>query len=195
MNKSKKRSWRTVCLILGCILIAGALVTMVWWQVSAEIYANRIYNYLEKISQIIPPPQSAVLENRSDDRMPSLCVDGNDFIGILEFQEAGCAFPVGGSWGKSDQFPCHYYGSIYDGSMVIGATNQRGQIAFAKDLSVGDTIFLADMTGNRYRYSVTDIIYSDHANNDVLISGSDDLTLFIKNIYAFDYIIVKCNAD
>ncbi len=195
MNKSKKRSLRKLCLALGCILIVSALVTMVWWQVSAEIYANRIDDYLEKIWQIIPPPQAAVLENRTDNRMPSLCVDGNDFIGVLEFQETGCSFPVGGNWGKSDQFPCHYYGSIYDGSLVVGATNQRGQLAFAKELSVGNTIFFTDMTGNRYRYSVTDIIYCDHANNDVLISVSDDLTLFIKNIYAFEYMIVKCNAD
>ncbi len=195
MNKLKKVSLRTVCLVIGCILVIGALTTMVWWQVSANIFADRINGYLDTITKLMPPTQSAVLENRTDNRMPSLSVDNNDFIGILEFQEAGCSFPVGGNWGKSNQFPCHYYGSIYDGSLVIGATNQRGQLAFAKDLSVGDTIFLSDMTGNRYRYSVSDIVYRDHANNDVLISESDDLTLFIKNIYAFEYIIVKCNVD
>lgn len=194
MNKLKKISLRTVCLVLGCLLIAGALVAVVWWQVSAKIYADRINGYLDTLTKLMPPSQSAVLESRTDNRMPSAHVDGNDFIGILEFQETGCAFPVGGNWGKSEQFPCRYYGSVYDGSLVIGATNQSGQITFAKELSVGNTIFLTDMTGNRYRYSVTDIVYRDHANNDVLISQSDDLTLFIKNIYAFEYMIVKCNA-
>ena len=194
MNKKKKLSPRTVCLVLGGILIAGALAIMVWWQVSAEIYADRIDGYLEKITELMPQPQPAVPENRTDNRMPFLRVDANDFVGILEFQETGCSFPVGGNWGKSNQFPCRYYGSIYNGSMVVGATNQRGQLAFAKEISVGNTIFFTDMTGNRYRYSVTDIIYCEHANNDVLISESDDLTLFIKNIYAFEYIIVKCNA-
>ncbi len=195
MNKLKKISLRTVCLVLGCLLIAGALVTVVWWQVSAKIYADRINGYLDTLTKLMPPPQSAVLENRTDNRMPSLSVDGNDFIGILEFQGTGCSLPVGSNWGKSDRFPCRYYGSVYDGSMVVGATNQKGQLTFVKELSVGNTIFFTDMTGSRYCYSVTDIIYCDHANNDVLISESDDLILFIKNIYAFEYIIVKCNAD
>ena len=125
--------------------------------------------------------------------MPSLNVDGNDFVGILEFEEAGCSFPVGSDWGKSQQFPCRYYGSVYDGSLVVGATNQNGQITFVKELSVGDTIYFTDMTGNRYRYSITDIIYRDHADNGDLISDTVDLSLFIKNIYAFEYIIIKCN--
>lgn len=195
MNKSPKISLISICFILGCILITGAVALLIWWQVSAGIYASRIDDYLEKLTSLMPPLQSAVPEERTDSRMRSLKVDGNDFIGILEFEEAGCSFPVGRDWGKSAQFPCRYYGSIYDSSLVVGATNQSGQITFVKELSVGDTIYFADMTGNRYRYSITDIIYRDHADNEELITDAVDLSLFIKNIYSFEYIIIKCNIE
>lgn len=195
MNKFGKKSLRNGCFTLGCILMVGAVALLIWWQVSAGIYADRIGDYLEKITSLIPPPQSAVPEERTDSRMPTLEIGGNDFIGILEFEEAGYSFPVGGDWGKSDQYPCRYYGSVYDGSLVVGATNQKGQITFAKELSVGNTIYFTDMTGNRYRYLITDIVYRDHADNEVLISDTVDLSLFIKNIYGFEYIIIKCNIE
>ena len=55
-------------------------------------------------------------------------------------------------------------------------------------------LYITDMTGNRFSYTVTDIRYSNHADNDALYNKAD-LTIFVKNIYALEYIILHCTAS
>lgn len=181
-------------LLLGILLIVGSLALLLWWQISIGNAAHRMDTYVAKLTERMPAPEPAILEERADNRMPSLRVDGNDFIGLLEFEGMAKVFPVGGDWSGNGQFPSRYWGSIYDGSLVIGASNQRGQINFAKALMNGDRVFLTDMTGNRYSFYITDIFYRKQADNEDLISEESDLTLFVKNIYGFEYIIIRCNA-
>ena len=44
-----------------------------------------------------------------------------------------------------------------------------------------------------YSYVVTDIRYENHADQVALHREESALTLFIKNIYAFEYLIIYCN--
>ena len=99
------------------------------------------------------------------------------------------------SWGSAGKYPCRFSGSIYDGSLQIGATTQQGQYDFYREISVGDAVLFTDMEGNRFSYTVTDIRYEKHADQAALQREDAALTLFIKNIYAFSYIIIYCNAS
>ena len=76
---------------------------------------------------------------------------------------------------------------------MIGASSQKGQYDFYREISVGDELFFTDMTGNRYAYTVKSIIYRTHADRAALNSEESALTLFIKNAYAFEYILVFCD--
>ena len=76
--------------------------------------------------------------------------------------------------------------------MQIGGTSQKGQYDFYRDISVGDSLFFTDMEGNRYSYEVKDIRYEDDADQSTLDFEEASLTLFIKNVYAFEYIVVNC---
>ena len=125
--------------------------------------------------------------------MPALSIEGTDFIGILELPSHGSALPVCADWGKPSRYPCRFSGSIYDGSIQIGGTSQKGQYDFYREISVGDSLFFTDMTGNRYAYTVTAIRYETHADQDALAREDASLTLFIKNIYAFEYMIIFCD--
>jgi len=49
------------------------------------------------------------------------------------------------------------------------------------------------MEGNRYAYSVTDVRYEKNANHAALQRKESSLTLFIKNVYALEYIIIFCD--
>ena len=49
------------------------------------------------------------------------------------------------------------------------------------------------MEGNRYSYTITDLRYEQHADQAALRQKDAALTLFIKNVYAFDYLILYCN--
>jgi hypothetical protein len=77
--------------------------------------------------------------------------------------------------------------------MQIGGTSQAGQYAFYREISVGDTVCFTDMEGNRFAYSVTDVRYEKRADQAALQRKEAALTLFIKNVYAFEYIIVFCD--
>ena len=50
------------------------------------------------------------------------------------------------------------------------------------------------MAGNRYAFTVTELHYEEHADQTALQREDAALTLFIKNMYAFEYIVVFCDA-
>ena len=78
--------------------------------------------------------------------------------------------------------------------MQIGGTSQKGQYDFYRDISVGDRVFFTDMEGNRFSYTVTDIRYEKNAAVSTLQRKEASLTLFIKNVYAFEYVVIYCNV-
>ena len=79
--------------------------------------------------------------------------------------------------------------------MQIGATSQKGQYDFYREISVGDTVIFTDAEGNRYTYTVTNLQYESHADQIALNREESALTLFIKNVYAFEYLIVFCDIS
>ena len=97
-------------------------------------------------------------------------------------------------WGESDQYPCRFFGSIYDGTLHIGATSQKGQYDFYREISVGDIVYFTDIEGNCYTFEVTGLRYQKHADQEALQQEESALTLFIKNLYAFEYLVVYCNV-
>ena len=78
--------------------------------------------------------------------------------------------------------------------MQIGATSQKGQYDFYREVSVGDSVFFTDMEGNRFSYTVMDIRYEKHADQAILQREDSALTLFVKNVYALEYIVIFCDT-
>ena len=175
-----------------CLLIAAAAV-LLWWQLGIQDAAQKAESYVHIIRTQTPEPQSAVPEKRQDNTMAALSIDYTDFVGILEMPGYGLSLPVCEDWGETAKYSCRFSGSIYDRSIQIGATTQKGQLDFYRDLSVGDAVYFTDMEGNRFSYEITDIRYQRHADQAALQQKNADLTLFIQNIYAMEYIILFCN--
>lgn len=125
--------------------------------------------------------------------MPVLSVDGINFAGILEMPKYSSALPVCADWGSLFNYPCCLSGSVYDRTIQIGSTSQKGFYDFYREISVGDTLFYTDMEGNRFSYTVTGIRHAQHADQSTLRQSDADLTLFIQNIYAFEYILIFCS--
>ena len=126
--------------------------------------------------------------------MSVLSVDGTDFVGIVEFPHYESALPVCADWGGISKFPCRFSGSIYNGTMQIGATTQKGQYDFYRELSVGDTVSYIDVEGNRYTFTITSLRYEKHADQAALQHEDAPLKLFVKNIYSFEYLIIFCDV-
>ena len=125
--------------------------------------------------------------------MSVLSIDGVDFVGILEVPKFGSALPICADWGKVSQYPCRLGGSVYDRTIQIGGTSQKGQYDFYREISVGDAVYFTDMEGNRYSYQVTDIHYAKHADQTALQREDAALTLFVQNVFALEYIVIFCN--
>ena len=193
MKKQTNRIAYRLCIGLGAGLLTVAAVALAIWQWNIHTWEQKAQSYVSTITAQIPAPQNAVPEERSDNAMPVLSIDGVDFVGILEMPRYGSALPVGADWGNVSENPCLFDGSVYDRTIQIGATTQVGQYDFYREISVGDSVFFTDMEGNRFSYEVTDIHYAKHADQAALRREDAALTLFIKNVYSFEYIVIFCN--
>ena len=183
-----------ICILTGVCLLVVAMGILVFWQWSIHHSAAKANYYVTALHAVIPTPQSAVPEERRDNTMSTLSIDGIDFVGLLEIPRYGSALPVCANWGTPAKYPCQFYGSIYDRTMQIGGTSQAGQYDFYREISVGDAVYFTDMEGNRFAYSVTDVRYEKSANQAALQREEASLTLFVKNVYAFEYIIIFCDV-
>ena len=185
---------QTLCIVLGTCLLVGAVVMLGVWRWNISNAEKLMPYYADTILDLIPEPEHAVPEERRDNTMSVLSIDGIDFVGIVEFPGYGSMLPVCAAWGKTTKYPCYFSGSVYDGTLQIGATTQKGQYDFYRELSLGDTVLFTDMEGNCYTYAITGLHSAKHVDQAALQREDAQLTLFIKNIYSFDYLIIYCNV-
>ena len=194
MRKQKRGAVRRICVLTGIGLMVAAAAVLIYWQWSIRAAERQAEDYVHTLRALLPEPQGAVPEPRRDNAMPVLSLEGTDFVGILELPRHGSVLPVCADWGQPSQYPCRFSGSVYDGSMQIGGTSQKGQYDFYREISVGDHLYFTDMEGNRYAYAVTDLHYEKHADQFALGRKEAALTLFVKNVYAFEYIVIFCDT-
>jgi sortase A len=185
---------RKICIWVGVCLLIVAMATLALWRWNIDRSEKRSQYYVDTLQALIPQPQNAVPEERRDNTMSVLSVDGTDFAGVIELPRYESVLPVCADWGKASQYPCRFSGSIYNSTMQIGATTQKGQYDFYRELSVGDQVIYTDVEGNRYTFSITSLRYEKHADQAALRREEAPLTLFVKNIYSFEYLIVSCNV-
>lgn len=183
-----------ICLIVGISLFLTAVATFLLWQWKISDAEQRAKDYVQTLSAVLPESQNAVPEARRDNQMSVYSLDGTDFVGILEMPRYNSALPVAADWGNPVNYPCLFRGSIYDGTLQIGATTQGGQYDFYREISVGDTVCFTDVEGNRYSLQVTELRYESTADQTTLTRTPAALTLFLKNIYDFEYLILSCNV-
>ena len=191
---SRNNIIRKVFILAGFCLIAGALILLFVWQWNIHRSQQTAKELVRVIQEQIPEPQGAVLEERRENAMATLSVNGTDFVGLLELPQYESILPICANGEKTAKYPCRLSGSVYDRTLQIGATSQKGQYDFYRDISVGDPVFFTDMEGNRYAYTVTDVRNEKNADQATLQRKEASLTLLIKNVYAFEYIVLYCDV-
>lgn len=194
MRISKKRVVQKICVCIGIAFLTAAIVFLFLWRWNINKSEKQIEKYVHTLQNIIPQPQDATVEERKNNDMSVVSIDGTDFLGIIEMPRYNSALPVCASWGSISKYPCCFNGSIYDGTIQIGATTQKGQYDFYSELSLGDTIIYTDMEGNRYTFGITRLRNEKNINQATLNRNESDLTLFIKNIYSFEYLVAFCEV-
>jgi len=183
--------------ILGIGLILCSFMLLIGSGIYGKRAASKAIEIVEKIEVLLPSRVEGSEEDYINIQMPVLQIDGHNFSGLLEVPSFGVTLPVYDAWEDSmiRKFPCRFSGSVYDGSMVVGGADQTGQFDFCSKLDLGAYIQMTDMTGARFDYMVTKIERSKKADAESLIMDKVDLTLFVRDRYSLDYIVVRCCAE
>ena len=112
--------------------------------------------------------------------MPTMEIDGNEYIGYLEIPTIGITLPVMSDWSYPQLrvAPCRYWGSAYDDSLVIMAHNYDRHFGRIATLEIGDPVQFVDCDGNIFRYVVASHEQLERYDVQEMLTESWDLTIF-----------------
>ncbi len=190
----KKGNLSGLLIALGIGLVALSAGMLIFSQVSQKMAADQARKLVVQLRQLMPAVQEASPDDRINVEMASMEVDGANFCGILEIPAYNADLPIGASWNTKTlrRYPCRLTGGIYNGSLILGGSDNAGQLDFMQQITGGEKVYVTDMTGNRYRCAVSDVYRTKSVTTEYLMELDADLVLFAKNTYSLDYTLVLC---
>lgn len=198
---------RKICMVSGLLLIAAALCLFVYNKREAESAAQTAEQALQEISDVphvLEQPQESEIHSIIPDyisnptmEMPTVEVDGNFYIGILEIHALELSLPVISEWNDTrlKQAPCRYKGSVYLDNLIIAGHNYKKHFGDLKNLQIGDTITFTDMDEHCFSYTVTALEELDGTAIEAMESGDWDLTLLTCTIGGKKRVTVRCKKN
>lgn len=185
---------------LGLLLIVAALSLAgynVWDEKRADEAVIVALDELEpRILEAAPMPEGMIPDYLLNPRMdmPTMEIDGWDYIGYLEIPSLGLDLPVMSEWSypQLKLSPCRYTGSVYLNNMVIAAHNYERHFGGLKNLEIGAEVRFTDVDGNVFTYRVGAL---EQLNPDQALEmrNSDwDLTLFTCTLGGQFRVTVRC---
>lgn len=142
----------------------------------------------------IPSDSESVYIINSEIDMPTITVNGNEYIGVLEIPALGLSLPVISKWSYPNLrlAPCRYKGSAYLDDLIIAAHNYKQHFGLLKDLNTGDEIKFIDVDSNCFTYKVFEVEQLAGTDREEMEAGDWDLTLFTCTIGGQARITVRC---
>ena len=185
-----------ICWALGCILIAASLGLVLYFQIRTNQSRENAARLTEIIQSLLPPETVGIMDDYTAMEMPILQIEGQDFCGLVEIPAYGVTLPVYDTWDttKISAYPCRFWGSAYDGSLIIGGADQAGQFDFLDRIDNGAVVTFTDVTGAEFSYTVDVVERYDSLPAEVLVEGNPGLTLFVRDAYQLHYILLRCSA-
>ena len=131
-----------------------------------------------------------------DMEMPTVEIDGYEYIGVLSIPALGLELPVMSGWSYPALrvAPCRYLGSAYSGGFVIMAHNYARHFGAIGTLAPGESVSFTDTDGNVFEYAVAETQILQPAAVDKMSSGGWDLTLFTCTPGGRTRVTVRCEA-
>lgn len=195
MKKIHNTKLPSIFMVLGIVLIILSVTMVVFSEISEKKSIEKTHSIVGELKTLMPKSTNCAPDYRTNTVMPILEIKNTDFIGIIEIPAFNTALPIHSEWSTSEisQYPCRYMGSVYDDTLIIGGNDSKGQFDFIKTISNGDTVTVTDVTGMRFTFSVTDIRKTKDVSTENLTSKDNDLVLFARNAFAFDYTVIRCD--
>ena len=205
MARKKRKGGRfgSFLILLGVLCMVGAagFTAYNWWdanraeKASAEI-VEKIDKYLgedEAETDTDPSDEFETREaNASYRKMPTIEIDGYEYIGKLQIPSLSLMLPVMQQWDyeRLKISPCRYSGSYFSNDLVICAHNYAKHFSPIKGIAMGADIWLITADNKRIHYitsniqtiqptSVQEMVENDR--NSVTNTNHWDMTLFTCN--------------
>ncbi len=185
-----------ICYAVGVLCFCTALGLLIQNFVSENRLAERSGEIVREMRRLLPEITEGVADSHAGTRTPVMQIDGYDYSYLLEVPEYDKALPVQSLWEESRiaVSPALFYGSVSEGFLVIGGSGRRNQLGCLSRLEPDDLIFLTDMSGVRYAFTVEKIEKTEKLDFDYLSLEKQGLALFIKDEWGFQYTVVRCKA-
>ena len=189
MSKKSK-----VLIIIGVFLIVLSCLFLINSQLINQKSQTNSAEIIATLNEIIPERFSGMPDDFSSMEMPVVEIKNEDIVAILEIQRFGLELPVGNEWDSKNTkfFPRRFVGSVYDNSLVIGGSDRPNQFDCMDKIQIGEDVKVTDITGAQFCYEVSNIFRSKSADSETLTKDDSDLTLWVKDEFSLDYIIVCC---
>lgn len=205
-------------ILLGLLLIIGSAGLLIHNQredalagISAGEQLNRLVEQIrvqkeeqeQETHTATPEEEEALLQELTPvptevDKgiiMDEIQVDGKGYIGYISFPTLELDLPVMSNWTVEKLYtsPCHYFGSVQEGNLVIMAHNYSRHFGRITELRNGDPVYFINAFGEAFFYQVEfqEILPSNCIPQ--LTSGEFDLTLFTCTYGGANRITVRCN--
>ena len=191
MKKKRWKAWIAIVLLLLAAALFLALFNVYdSWRAGED--ARQVQSSLEgQMPGQGDGEESGDSETEADDEishlledreMPTVEVDGNRYIGYLEFPSLHRKLPVMDEWDydKLKTAPCRYSGSVYKNNLVIAGHNYISHFGPVRYQKIGTEVDFIDADGVKYTYEISDIEVLDpyDINDMTQTDGGWDLTLF-----------------
>ena len=175
------------CMAAGFLLVLAALLLTgynVWDEGRAGAAADATFQALkfqteegrEELPEYILPDY--LVDPRFE--MPTVEIDGYDYIGYLDIPSLELSLPVMSEWSYPQLkiAPCRYAGSVYLDDMILAA---------------GELVRFTDVDGNVFDFSVTELELLWPEQTEEMLSGEWDLTLFTCTLGGRQRVTVRCD--
>ncbi len=126
--------------------------------------------------------------------MPTVEVDGYQYIGTLVLPPLEIELPVADNWDYTRMriSPCRYSGSFYSDDLVICAHNYSSHFRDIGSMQVGDDVIFIDALGNEIHYKVRLVETLGATAVEEMTSSDWDLSLFTCNYSGMARVTVRC---
>ncbi len=190
VNTMNKKKLGNLFIKIGLLLIIAALCLTAYNVLDGVMAGKKSEQALEQLKSNIEGTDNSLDDMTSDGRplyekypemdMPLVEIDGEYYVGILEFPSLNITLPVRGEFSYSGlkTAPCRYDGSVYLNNMIIAGHNYSSHFRTLSNLSIGDRVSFTDGDGNLFLYDVEEIVQVDGKDIEGMKTGNWDMTVF-----------------
>jgi len=181
-------------ILTGLLLIAAALFLVafnLYEEQKAALQSSQVLSEMPDTDPGSTVPDYVIDPNRD---MPTVKIDGRDYIGVLAIPDLELVLPVMSQWSYPGLriAPCRYTGSAYLDNLVIAGHNYPRHFGHLKDLSGGETVTFTDADGNAFLYQVVQVETLMPTDVEEMENSDWDLTLFTCTIGGSYRVTVRC---